>query len=137
MATRPRIMVIDDEEDLRSSVADVLRCLMDVDVVEVPSGPDAIAEQRRHPADAVVVDFRMPRMNGLDTTAGLKAITPGLGVVMFTAYQDGALMGEALRQGIDRVLGKPSRAEDLVEAVEYALAESRVRPGHVLSSAEP
>ncbi len=133
MQKRPRILVVDDEEDLRSSVADVLRCLLDVDVEEAASGHAAMAAQRRAPADAAVVDFRMPHMNGLEAVAELRKITPGLRVVLFTAYQDGMLADEARLQGVDCVLGKPSHADELVNAVQALLdptsASGAIMPG--------
>ncbi len=122
MAQAPRILVIDDEEDLRNSVADVIRILVNADVVECPDGPAAIQAHQERPADMVVIDYRMPQMNGLQTSAVLRKMTPGVGIILFTAYHDTGILAEARRDGIDFVLGKPAQAEDLVAAVQAVLA---------------
>ncbi len=137
MATRPRILVIDDEEDLRTSVADVLRILMDADVVEASGGAEAIRMHQQAPADMVVVDYRMPQMNGLDTTAALRAITPGVGVVLFTAFHDTKVLDEARLYDVDVILPKPSHAEELLAAVAAVLQRSTGRTGPPAASPLP
>ncbi len=74
------------------------------------------------PWDVVLMDLEMPRMNGIEATRRLKALAPGLKVVVVTVFEDPDAIVEAICAGADGYLLKKARAKELLEAVR-AVAE--------------
>jgi len=101
-----RVLVVDDTEHVRAVVADMLR-LDGFDVV----GTAGSGEQALELADAtdphvVVMDLRMPGIDGLEATRRLRAARPGQQVVLYTAYVDADIERQALEAGAALCLGK-------------------------------
>jgi two-component system OmpR family response regulator len=111
-----RVLVIDDEPDIRL-LADVVLTRAGHDVEQAVDGPSGLARLERPPRpDVVVLDVRMPGVDGL---AVLKEIGPdGPPVVLVTADP------LALRAGARWTLAKPYRPEELVAAVAAALGST-------------
>ncbi len=82
----------------------------------------AMRERDTLPWDVVVMDLEMPRMNGIEATRRLKALAPGLKVVVVTVFEDPDAIVEAICAGADGYLLKKARAKELLEAVR-AVAE--------------
>jgi DNA-binding NtrC family response regulator len=118
---RPRVLLVDDEEGVRIS----LRALLDREyqIASVASGEAAIEELPRFRPDVVLLDVRLlPSMSGLDALARIKALDPGVEVVMITAFASLATLNEALRLGACGYLIKPFPRRDLEVMVRDALA---------------
>ncbi len=101
-----RVLVVDDTDHVRTVVADMLR-LDGFDVV----GTAASGEQALLLADAtdphvVVMDLRMPGIDGLETTRRMRAARPGQQVVLYTAFVDAGVEREAREAGVALCLGK-------------------------------
>lgn len=75
--------------------------------------------------DALVTDYRMPGMDGLELANEVRRTRPRLPVVMVTAYRDSDMEEVALEQGIRQVVHKPFDIEELVLAVESSLGAPR------------
>jgi DNA-binding NarL/FixJ family response regulator len=92
---RIRVLVVDDHPIVRSGIASVLASQSDFEIVgEAANGTEAIAATVRLAPDLVLMDLRMPVLNGVDATAGILAERPGTRVVVLTTY---ASDGEVLR----------------------------------------
>jgi PAS domain S-box-containing protein len=114
------VLLVDDDKDVRDYAAS---CLGDLGyaVVEAASGPEAVAVlSSTAELDAVVVDFAMPGMNGLEVTDRARALRPGIPILLTTGYADRSRFAEAL--GPEMVLGKPFRSPELAAAVARVLA---------------
>ncbi|GAB2865072.1 SpoIIE family protein phosphatase [Nocardioides pacificus] len=124
---RPRILVVDDNPDIRHYV----RGLLDVDyeVLLAQDGLDGLEKARAAQPDLVLTDVMMPRMNGFELLAALQAdpATLGVPVVMLSARagEEGTL--EGLEAGADDYLVKPFTARELAARVRSNLELDRAR----------
>jgi DNA-binding NarL/FixJ family response regulator len=92
---RIRVLVVDDHPLVRSGIASVLASQSDFEIVgEASNGTEAIAAAKALAPDLVLMDLRMPELNGVDATAGILAERPATRVVVLTTY---ASDGEVLR----------------------------------------
>ena len=120
-----RVLVVDDDVILGGAICDLLR-QNGFDVVgQASDGLEAISLSRGHEPDVVVMDFRMPRMDGLEATTLIQAHAPLTQTVMFTAYDDETLNVEAAETGVYCLLVKGCKPDLIVEMVERAAARKR------------
>jgi DNA-binding NarL/FixJ family response regulator len=120
-----RVVVADDQELVRSGFAMILDTEPDIEVVgEADDGDAAIALVERVAPDVVLMDIRMPRMDGIEATrrlAGASVARP-VKVVILTTFDLDEYVFEALRAGASGFLLKDVRREDLVHAVRVVAA---------------
>jgi DNA-binding NarL/FixJ family response regulator len=121
-----RVLVVDDNEAFRES----LIVLLDgggLDVVgQASSGNDAIDAARRLAPDVVIMDVRMPDMDGIETTRRLKASMPSIGVVALTGIEEQKAVREMLVAGASGYVLKDSEGDQIVNAVERAASGGAV-----------
>jgi DNA-binding NarL/FixJ family response regulator len=91
----------------------------------VSSGPEAIALSAVEEPDVVLMDFRMPMMDGLEAATSIQARSPLTQTVMFTAYDDETLNLEAAETGVYCLLVKGCNPDLIVEVVKGAAARKR------------
>jgi DNA-binding NarL/FixJ family response regulator len=115
-----RVAVVDDQELVRSGFVVLLRSDPGIEVVgEASDGVDAVALCHRTAPDVVLMDVRMPRMDGLDATRRILAdpACAATRVLILTTFDDDELVVEALRAGASGFLLKDTRPEQLLEAI--------------------
>jgi DNA-binding NarL/FixJ family response regulator len=120
-----RVMVADDQGLVRAGFRMILEAQPDIEVVaEAADGAEAVATARRLRPDVVLMDIRMPRMDGLQATRLLAG--PGVAdpvkVLMLTTFDLDDYVYEALRAGASGFLLKDVRREDLASAVRVVAA---------------
>jgi DNA-binding NarL/FixJ family response regulator len=120
-----RVLVADDQGLVRAGFRLILEAQPDVEVVgEAADGLEAVAAARRLRPDVVLMDVRMPRLDGLEATRRLAG--PGVGdavkVLILTTFDLDEYVYEALRAGASGFLLKDVRREDLVAAVRVVAA---------------
>jgi DNA-binding NarL/FixJ family response regulator len=120
-----RVMVADDQGLVRAGFRMILEAQPDIEVVaEAADGAEAVATARRRRPDVVLMDIRMPRMDGLQATRLLAG--PGVAdpvkVLMLTTFDLDDYVYEALRAGASGFLLKDVRREDLASAVRVVAA---------------
>lgn len=126
MATKA--LIIDDEEDYRVIIADVLKGA-GYQVRSAADGAEGLALLKQEPADVVLVDWMMPKMDGerfcreMRSELGLKDIP----VVMLTVKQTADEELEALHFGVDDFVVKPFKAAELVARVRAVLRRAENR----------
>lgn len=81
------------------------------------NGKEGLEEIRRQKPDILFTDICMPEMNGLLMVAGLKSELPNMQIAVLTGYHDFAYAQEAVRLGVSRLLTKPSKMEEINEAI--------------------
>lgn len=117
-----RCLVADDHPALLQAVCDYLRANTFDVVGTAPDGERAIALAAETRPDVALVDFRMPRLSGVELIGRLLETSPETKVVVYTADADEALVRSSLGAGASAVLLKESPLDDLVRAVETAMA---------------
>ncbi|GHA26528.1 DNA-binding response regulator [Streptomyces tauricus] len=117
-----RVVVADDQELVRSGFSMILEAQPDIDVVaEAGDGVEAVAAVQRHTPDVLLLDIRMPRMDGLEA-ARLVCAQSACRVVMLTTFDLDEYVYEALYAGASGFLLKDVRRDDLVHAVRVVAA---------------
>ncbi|MEB3224102.1 MAG: ATP-binding protein [Candidatus Sericytochromatia bacterium] len=117
LGRRPRVLAVDDEPDNRTLLAQMLEA-DGFDVTCVPDGAAALAAVQAEVPDLVVMDYRMPGMDGLQATAALRTLEPPFHgpVLLLTASVFEQLDERAIRAGANRYLRKPVKRQDLLNA---------------------
>jgi len=131
-----RVLVVDDEAPARERLCEQLRDLPGVEVCGVAAnGREALAAASRAPPNVVLLDIRMPEMDGLEAARHLARLSEPPAVVFTTAYGDHAL--EAFEADALAYLLKPVRREKLLHALERAAALTNRQLARIAGSAGP
>ena len=118
------ILIVDDDRDMVRTLVDVLH-LRGWIAVGAYSGQEAIAEFRRARFDAVLMDIKMPGINGLVAMKTMRAERPDVPVLLMTAYSTRDLILEAEREGALSVMPKPLVLPVVFQRLEGILRKKR------------
>jgi DNA-binding NtrC family response regulator len=122
-----RILFVDDEEELVSAVIERLE-LRGVDAVGVTSGDEALHQLRADSFDVVVIDIKMPGIDGLDVLRTVSRRHPDVKVILMTGHGSAGDAEIGRRLGAVALLRKPVDLEDLLQTVEQAVSNRRTKP---------
>jgi DNA-binding NarL/FixJ family response regulator len=118
-----RVLLADDQTLVRAGFRKLLESEPGIDVVaEAADGIEALEAARRFRPDVVLMDIRMPRLDGLAATARLAATMPAVRVVVLTTFDLDEYVFEALRAGASGFLLKDAPPEDLLHALRVVAA---------------
>jgi DNA-binding response OmpR family regulator len=122
------ILVVDDEPVARQSLTDILK-LEGYNVASAPNGHAAVEHVRMQPIDLLIVDLRMPGMDGLEVVQVVNQISPETEVILLTAFGSTETAIQALRLRIHDYLLKPASPTQVLASVKKGLARrsSRLR----------
>ena len=123
-------LIVDDHEVVREGLRLSLSRAPHIRVVgEASDGATAVALAERRKPDVVIMDVRMPGMDGLEATKHLTERVPGAAVLIFTAYSERSLLSRGLESGAKGYILKEAPHETLVRAIEkVAVCESFIDP---------
>ena len=121
-----RILLIEDETAVRETMASLLRAAGH-QVMEAESGPQGLLHLEQWPTELVLTDLGMPEMTGWDVARIVRARKPGLPVILLTGWGEHLPDGEAGEGLVDRILGKPVRLAELLEAIRVITARPNGR----------
>ncbi len=119
-----QILVVDDDRTMVKTLCDVLR-LHGWETEGVFSGEEAIEAVRKKGYSAVLMDIKMPGMDGVQALKHMRAERPDLRVLLMTAHTTRDLILEAEREGAIRILPKPMGLEGLLQSLERTLRRAR------------
>ncbi|MDX9730386.1 MAG: sigma-54 dependent transcriptional regulator [Bdellovibrionales bacterium] len=123
MKKRIQALIVDDEAELRKSVISVLRNSIpdfEFDIAEATNGKEAVEKFRTGDWDLVLMDVRMPELNGIEALQQIKAHDPRTFVVLMTAHSNLQDAVAAIKEGAYDYLEKPVQPEKLIEIVTRA-----------------
>jgi len=141
-----RVLIADDQRVVREGLTMLVGLIDGVEVVGTASdGIEAVERARSARPDVVLMDLRMPRLEGADATREIRAALPGTQVLVLTTYADDASLFPALQAGAHGYLTKDASAEEIEQAIRaLAAGQTHLDPAvqqrlvtAVLDSASP
>ncbi|NLI82802.1 MAG: response regulator [Deltaproteobacteria bacterium] len=126
MPEAPKVLIVDDEERFRTILCKVLTA-KGVDAQSVGSGREALEELARTPYDVVLLDVKMPEMNGIEALSELKKRHRSVEVIMLTGHASVDVAVEIMRLGGYEYLLKPCPVDDLMDKIESAWERKKSR----------
>jgi DNA-binding NarL/FixJ family response regulator len=122
-----RVAVVDDQELIRSALQLMVESQPDLEFVGAAGdGVAGLELVRAHRVDVVVMDVRMPRLDGIETTAAITRELPDTRVLALTTFDLDEYAFASIRAGASAFLLKDARAEDIVEAIRVVHAGQAV-----------
>lgn len=129
-----KMMLVDDEERFLSSIAKLLS-KKGIDAVTASSGAEAIETLKRQTIHVVILDVKMPGMDGNETLVEIKRLFPMVEVIMLTGHATVESAVDGLKSGATDYLMKPIGIDELVQKAEEAFekrmrSEEKIRMAH-------
>lgn len=118
---KSKILVVDDEALVRNSLEEILR-LEGYEVVSVESGDAALNQIQQESYDLILLDLKMPGIDGIDVLKALSRLTPDTRVILLTGHGSLESAIDALRIGAQDYLLKPASSSEILSSVARALA---------------
>ncbi len=121
-----RLLVVDDQVGVRRLISEVL---MDEGYIveQAATGREALERIKQKNYQLVLLDVKMPEMDGLETLREMRKIKPAVPVVLLTAYGESEIMKKAEQMGVQHFINKPFDLEELRFTVQRVLAGGRSR----------
>ena len=125
-----RVLIVDDEGLMRAGLAELLAADPDIEIVgQASTGREAVAQARRLTPDVVLMDVRMPDLDGIAATRELSRTVPSSKVLILTTFEQDDYVFGALRAGASGFVLKRTRPEELIAAVHtIAAGDSLLSP---------
>jgi DNA-binding NarL/FixJ family response regulator len=118
-----RVLIADDQPVVRDGLAMLLGLIDDVEIVATAAdGIEAVERARAERPDIVLMDLRMPRLEGADATRQILAAYPDTRVLVLTTYADDQFLFPALQAGAHGYLTKDATAEEIEHAIRALIA---------------
>ena len=111
------ILIVDDDVDMVETLSDILES-SGINVEIAHDGYKAFEKAKTKMFDIVLMDIKMPKMNGVETCKKIKKIQPQTTVVLMTAYAAQDLIAEALKKGAYGIWYKPVEIKKIIELIE-------------------
>jgi DNA-binding NarL/FixJ family response regulator len=126
-----RVLIADDQRLVRDGLAMLVGLLDDIEVVATAEdGLQAVEQANAHRPDVVLMDLRMPRMDGVQATRRIRAELPEAGILVLTTYADDSDLFPALQAGARGYLTKDAAAEEIHAAIHaVAAGQTHLAPG--------
>jgi CheY-like chemotaxis protein len=118
----PSILLVDDQRDILRLLRSALNTIgQELDIIEAPSGEEALLEASRRRVDLLVVDYLLPGMNGIELMHKIRARHPDVKVILVTGMSDRRVRDEMLNAGAIAIFDKPIPLADFLDTVERSL----------------
>lgn len=117
-----KILIADDQAEFRSGLRDLLNTAADIDVIgEACNGEEAVIAALRLNPDITLMDIRMPVMDGIAATLGIRSRNPQACVLVLTTFDEDRLVRESMRAGACGYLLKGTPLEDMLAIFSLAV----------------
>jgi two-component system, response regulator, stage 0 sporulation protein F len=130
-----RILIVDDQREVSRLLHSALATLeYKLDIVEMPSGEEAILDSSRNSIDLLVTDYRLPGISGVELMRKVRKFRPNVKVVLITGQTDPRIRKEVSEAGADAFFIKPVPIADFLDSVErhLGLVQSILPPEPIL-----
>ena len=127
-----KVLLVDDQQILAEGIKSVLESSREVEVVGIASdGVRAVEKVTAEKPDVVLMDIRMPNMNGVVATKRIKEIDENIKIIILTTFDDSDYILSALNNGASGYLLKDIGATALIDAVKNAYAGDTILPAKI------
>jgi NarL family two-component system response regulator LiaR len=125
-----RVVVADDEAVVRDGVVMILSVQNDIKVVgEAENGEQAVQLARQTKPDVVLLDMRMPKMNGLEAIPKIKEASPNSRILVLTSFAESDMVYQSIKAGALGFLLKDTRRDQLLQAIhDVANGQASIQP---------
>ena len=130
------VLIVDDEAEFTETLAKVLRRRA-VDVRVAPTGGQALAMLRSRPFPVVLLDVKMPGLDGLQVLAEIRRTLPATRVILMTGHLDAGEQERGAAAGAFAYLLKPYPTEQLLAVIEAAAREAAAEPDRIAATGAP
>ncbi|HRD44981.1 MAG TPA: response regulator [Caulobacter sp.] len=124
-----KVLLVDDNEHMRTIVGAILKGIGVLDVREASDGSEGLDALRRWPADLAIVDFRMEPMDGVDFTRLIRnaedSVNPFLPIIMMTGFADRPRVEEARDAGVTELIVKPVTSRAIIDRLNAVIFKPR------------
>jgi CheY-like chemotaxis protein len=122
-----RVLIVDDHRDVRRVLRDGIQTLdADIDIIDVPSGEEAILVISRQPIDLIIVDIRLPGITGLELMERAHIRNPNMKFVLITGMDNPKVKDEVASAGADAYFFKPIEISEFLDYVQGCMASSEL-----------
>ncbi len=129
-----KILIADDQELIRESLKIILSTNNEFEVIDtVGSGKEVVESIRRHIPDIILMDVRMPDMDGVQCTKFVKEVYPEIKVIVLTTFDDDEYIFSALKYGASGYLLKGVSLDELTSAIKTVLQGGAIFNPNVVS----
>src|SRR5512140_3017144 len=117
-----RIVIVEDQREVSRLLHSALDTLeYKLEIVEIPSGEEAILDSTRNPIDLLVSDYRLPGMSGIELMRKVRAYRPQVKVILITGLTDPKIRKAIAEAGANAFFIKPVPIADFLDSVERHL----------------
>lgn len=118
----PSVLLVDDQRDIVRLLHSTLQTLgHEMDIIDAPSGEEALLEASRRKIDLLIADYLLPGISGVELMHKVKARNPGLKVIFISGFHERKARNEMLSAGAVAIFDKPIPMADFLDAVERSL----------------
>ncbi len=130
MTTKIRVLLADDQDIIRTGLTIILNHQPDLEVIgQAADGIEAVAMAKQLRPDVILMDIKMPRLNGIQATRQIMAELPRTQIIVLTTYDTDDWVFDGIRAGAVGYLLKDTSSENLADAVRGAMrGESQMDP---------
>lgn len=127
-----KLLLVDDEQLIRGGLNILLSSFPDIKIIgEATNGLEAAIFCNKYDVDVVLMDIRMPEMNGIEGTVRILKDHPDIKVLILTTFQDVEYISQAMQVGASGYLLKDSSHEEIYESIRIVLNDNVVLDGKI------
>lgn len=127
------VLIADDQTLFREGIKDVLSSERWLDVVgEAADGIEAVAKAKKLKPDVVLMDIKLPKLDGISATRQIREACPGVNVLMLSSFEDEAHVLDAIQAGANGYLSKMLPAAELVNSIKTFTNEGLMIPQQLM-----
>ncbi|MDA8132004.1 MAG: response regulator transcription factor [Elusimicrobia bacterium] len=127
------VLIADDQTLFREGIKDLLEDEKGIEVVgEASTGPEAVAMAKKIKPDVILMDIKLPQMDGVSATRVIRKECPSTNVLILSSYEDEAHITEAIQAGANGYLSKMLPASELVHALKTFTSEGVMIPQPIM-----
>ncbi len=120
-----KVLIVDDEKDFLEAMGERISA-RGMDVTTSSSAEDALAKIDKETYDAIILDFQMPGMDGIETLKAIKARKPELQIILLTGHASVQKSVEAMKEGALDYIEKPADLDELTQKIKEAQASKMI-----------